>query len=268
MKYRRSLFVFECLLGLSLLPALLGLGMARAQQLALRADLWCPYNCEPGAPEPGLMIELARAALPEAQIDYALGRWAPLRRQQSRPPQPVLVLLGVSDTPVSRRDLHVVRPAVGRAQTCAYRRKEDAGWQMRTPADLRGRRLSVTAGYLHPPELRALLAETGGRRRITEVRSERASLSHARMLALGRVEVSLEDRHVMQWGLRQLSEDQRAQIVEAGCLAPRESDALHFGLPLSDPRSADVAAALEQGLRRLQASGELSRLRQRYGLAP
>lgn len=261
---RDALRLLLCLL----LPALLGLSAARAQPLALRADLWCPYNCEPGAAQPGFMVELAQAALPQAQIDYAIGRWALLRRQRSAPPQPVLVLLGVGDTPASRRDLVVVKPAIGQSLTCAYRRIEHQGWRLNKPADLRGQRLSLTHGYLYHPEVRALLEEPRARRLVTQIRSERASLAHARMLAMSRVDVALEERHVMQWGLRQLDADARARIVEAGCLPLQPSDALHFGLPRSDPRSGEVAEALAQGLQRLQASGELNELRRRYGLQP
>ena len=261
---RYALRLLLCLL----LPALLGLTAARAQQLALRADLWCPYNCEPGAAQPGFMVELVRAALPQAQIDYAIGRWALLRRQRSAPPEPVLVLLGVGNTPASRRDLHVVQPAIGQSLTCAYRRVELKDWRLNRAADLRGQRLSLTHGYLYHPEVSALLEEPTARRLITQIRSERASLAHARLLALKRVDVALEERHVMQWGLRQLDAAARASIVEAGCLPLQASDALHFGLPRSDPRSSEVAEALEQGLQRLQVSGELAQLQRRYGLLP
>jgi polar amino acid transport system substrate-binding protein len=264
---RRIHRIRSTLLG-PLLLALLMAGAARAQDLALRADLWCPYNCEPGATEPGYLVELVRAALPQANIDYALGRWAALRRQRSAPPQPLLLLLGVSNTPASRRDLLVVEPAIGQALTCAYRGAEKKDWRLKQPSDLRGQRLSLTLGYVYHPEVHALLDEPGARRHITQMRGERASQAHARMLAMGRVDVALEDRNVMQWGLRQLDAAARAQIVEAGCLPLLPSDALHFGLPRSDPRSAQVAEALQQGLQRLQASGEIARLRQRYGLPP
>ena len=252
-----------------ILGLLLAIGAAHAEpQLALRADLWCPYNCEPGAAEPGFLIELVQAALPAARIDYAIGRWTQLRRQRSAPPAPVLVLLGVTDSAVTRRDLLVVRPAFGQAQTCAYRHIGHTNWWLNKPADLRGQRLSLTLGYSYHPEVDALVAEPAMRRKITQIHGERASLSHARMLALRRVDVALEERAVMQWGLRQLDAAARAQVVEAGCLPPQASDAMHFGLPVSDPRSPAVAAALQQGMQRLQASGELARLRARYGLTP
>jgi len=251
-----------------LLPALAGSPAAHAQALALRADLWCPYNCEPGAVQPGYLVDLVQAALPQAQIDYAIGRWAQLRHQRSAPPQPLLVLLGVSDTPASRRDLFVVQPDVGQAQVCAYRRADRKRWQLRTPADLRGQRLSLTLGYLYHPEVQALRKEPAMRKHITEIAGERASLAHLRMLAMDRIDVALQERHVMQWGLRQLEPAQQAKIVEAGCLPLLPIDLLHYGLPRSDPRSEAVAESLAQGLLRLKASGELLKLRQRYGLPP
>lgn len=238
---------------------------AEPQRLALRSDLWCPYSCEPGAAEQGYFIDLIKAALPEARIDYAIGRWTQLRRQRSAPPQPVLVLLGVSDTEKNRSDLLLVRPAIGMALTCAFRRG-DYEWFLRSPGDLRDRRLGLTLGYSYHPEVDALLADPQSRRQITQVSSERASLALARMLTMGRIDVALEDRSVMFWGLRQLETQASQSVVEAGCLPLQASDTLFFALPKSDPRAAALALALQQGLERLQLNGEMARLRLRYGL--
>ena len=38
-------------------------GTARADEVVLLADAWCPYNCEPGSDTPGFMIEIARELL-------------------------------------------------------------------------------------------------------------------------------------------------------------------------------------------------------------
>ena len=39
---------------------------ATAETVTLRADVWCPFNCEPDAASPGYMIEIAKAALEPA----------------------------------------------------------------------------------------------------------------------------------------------------------------------------------------------------------
>ena len=34
-----------------------------ADEISLRADLWCPYTCDPQAKNPGFMIEIAKEIL-------------------------------------------------------------------------------------------------------------------------------------------------------------------------------------------------------------
>jgi polar amino acid transport system substrate-binding protein len=64
--------------GLALLAAAaLAAAPARADVIRLRADLWCPYNCEPGADRPGYMVEIAREVFAAAghEIEYRTLNW-------------------------------------------------------------------------------------------------------------------------------------------------------------------------------------------------
>jgi polar amino acid transport system substrate-binding protein len=43
----------------------------------MRADTWCPFNCEPGAKDPGIFIEIAEYAFSKKghKIDYKTLSW-------------------------------------------------------------------------------------------------------------------------------------------------------------------------------------------------
>jgi polar amino acid transport system substrate-binding protein len=51
---------------------------ATAATISVRADLWCPYTCEPGSDHPGFMIEIAQEIFQKNGdvIDYQLMNWA------------------------------------------------------------------------------------------------------------------------------------------------------------------------------------------------
>ena len=48
---------------ISVLAVSLLCSAAKADVIDLRADEWCPFNCEAGSENPGFMVEIAREAL-------------------------------------------------------------------------------------------------------------------------------------------------------------------------------------------------------------
>ncbi len=73
----RSVFVIRDLIFLCFF--LLGLTSFASEKkiLRVRADLWCPYNCEVGAKDPGIIVELVQKILePQGyQLDYKIMNW-------------------------------------------------------------------------------------------------------------------------------------------------------------------------------------------------
>jgi polar amino acid transport system substrate-binding protein len=58
---------------------LLLIGFANtAEEITLAADVWCPYNCQPGTEKPGYMIEIAQRVLGSAgyTVSYVAVPWA------------------------------------------------------------------------------------------------------------------------------------------------------------------------------------------------
>lgn len=65
-------------LPLYLLLALLLTEKSIGDEITLRADEWCPYNCAPDADKKGFMVDIATAVFEEAghKVDYKLMPWA------------------------------------------------------------------------------------------------------------------------------------------------------------------------------------------------
>ncbi len=80
----------------------------------------------------------------------------------------------------------------------------------------------------------------------------------------GRFPVLLEHELVMQGLAREVGAVQ--QLRQAGCLA--KALPLTVGFALNDSRSAMWTQALADGLKKLNSSGELAALRQRYNVPP
>lgn len=55
-----------------------GWGIGFADTIHLRADVWCPYNCEQGSTLPGYIIEAASLIFEKAghKIDYQTLNWS------------------------------------------------------------------------------------------------------------------------------------------------------------------------------------------------
>lgn len=47
------------------------------EKVVLAADYWCPYNCDPKDPNPGLLVEIAQKALSKhgVEVEYKLMPW-------------------------------------------------------------------------------------------------------------------------------------------------------------------------------------------------
>ncbi len=63
------------IIAIMLLPNLV---QAEKEKLVVVADIWCPYNCQPNSQNEGVLVEIARAALKDEDIEvvYKTMPWA------------------------------------------------------------------------------------------------------------------------------------------------------------------------------------------------
>jgi polar amino acid transport system substrate-binding protein len=142
----------------------------------------------------------------------------------------------------------------------------DSSWQFHEPASLEGHYLAVIAGYSYGALIEGMLQDERHRPYITELHGVSPLKNGLKMLERGRIQVLLEDEHVMRYQLRQTG--QTPQFKQAGSVpAQPESARVYIAFSPAHDASADYARLLTEGVARMRASGELASILADYGVS-
>jgi polar amino acid transport system substrate-binding protein len=236
-------------------------GALAAAPLRLASDDWCPFICvENGAIADGFLIELTTRVM--AVAGYRVEPvFMPLNRAIMQTGAGSID--GVYAPPLDRR----LRPSVALAtsRACFYTRPDES-WTYRGIDSLKTVAVGIIDeyGYDNGPmdayiarnrQHPALLAPAFG---------TTAGTINLRKLLGGRFRVLLEHSAVMDRLAR--TSGVTGQLRQAGCL--EQSLPLTIGFSADDARANALVRAVADGLRQVNASGQLHALQQRYGIQP
>jgi polar amino acid transport system substrate-binding protein len=238
------------------------------KKIILAADLWCPYNCEPGSAQPGYVVEMARAIFEKKgyEVEYKV-----MEYEQA-----------MADALHGRISAVI---GLDRREGVEVERQEDAAGALKFqyPGSIIGRSashlfvLKENPWRFNPAAAEASLAELGGKVGIVKgyACDLREQLSPANMLIEaggsqpmrhllvmlreGAIKAVIDDRNVIMYAAGRLG--WALMIREAG-LAEEETE-LNLAFCASCKAEADIFA---QGVEELRASGELNKILSRYAL--
>ncbi len=249
---------------LLVLLAALG-GNARADEsrtVTLRADLWCPYNCQPHASNEGVLVDLARAAFEKAgyRVDYQLLNWARAVDQTRYGDYDGVIGALRSDAP----DFIFPEEMQAASRNCFYTRPQDT-W---TPGpdlgiSLHQRTLGVANAYSYGPDLDRYIESHRDDGRVSVLSGDDLFKRNLDKLRANRIDTLVEDHWVAAWVLQQ-SASSPGTVRQAGCL-PTAAVYIAFS-PAHPERSRRLAALLDQTVKQMRRNGELNRLLARYGV--
>lgn len=246
----RAAFVLLALSCAAPLPSL-------AEPLRFAGDDGCPYLC-PGTPQrPGYLVEALSQVLREPPHFDSLP-W---------PRAVQMVRDGHRDGLVGAYGLDGLRVGsepIGWVGLAFYTR-HDSDWRYSGDASLLGQRLGLAQGYVNNPRFEAWRSQAGDDDLHLQVLGgERVLPRNLQKLLLGRIDVLLEDRDIIEHYLEhhpQLA----GQVRRAGELPGRQP--LHVGLSPHLPEVDARLAELDEGLRQLRREGTLKVLGERYRLS-
>lgn len=242
--------------GLMLLFLAVGTSALADDVIRIRADAWCPVNCEPGASRPGYMIEIARLIAEEAdrRLDYRLLPWPRALAAVREGRADCVVGAYPGDAP----DFRYAATPWGYDQTAVYA-AADAPWEYESLADLRGQRLGVVGGYAYGGDLNAFMREHP--EHFDSYNANNALRSHLRKLLAGRLTGVIESAAVMGYTLAEMGLE--GKVTRIGRIG--DPNPLHIACsPTQD--GAGLPALFEAGFRRLREEGRVAEIRDRYGL--
>ncbi len=232
----------------------------RADTLKLRADVWCPYNCEPGSDKPGFLIEIARAIFDPAgyTIDYRTMPWSRALSEVRKGRIEGVVGAQRGEAP----DL-VYGPVPAALDDTGFAVLKGTGFRYQGPSSLDPHRIAVIADYNYDGgEIDAYLkANASAKDRIQFNTGDDVGAANLRKLIAGRVDLVIDSAVVMSYLVRQLNLTDKIDIVSLG----RPSEIFIAFSPLA-PQSQSWAALLSSGLESLRQRGELATILARYGM--
>ncbi|MDH4560520.1 transporter substrate-binding domain-containing protein [Pseudomonas sp. BN411] len=235
---------------------------ARAETLVIAGDIWCPINCQPGSPRPGIFVELAREIFGEAgiKVEYRVVNWARAVHDTRSGRLDALIGAGMQDAP----DFIFTPSAPGVSRMCFYV-APGSQWRYRGLESLAGVRLGSINSYSYGQELDTYIRiKRNDPAQVQVVSGDQALDMNVEKVLLGRIDATIENAWVMDALLA--STGQQGKLVKAGCRTPDVPIYLAFSPALK--ASARHAAVFEAGLKRLRESGRMNALLQRYGLPP
>ncbi|WP_165772237.1 substrate-binding periplasmic protein [Niveispirillum lacus] len=244
-------------MALLIMISVLGGTAAAAEPIRLRADAWCPYNCEPVADKPGYMVEIMQEIFAdESGLDYQLLPWT--RAVEEARAGRIDAVAGA--TIADADGLVFGQESIGLTTNVMIVRRGDQ-WRYTDANSLEGKRLAAVLDYSYGKVLDDYIkAHAGDTSRLELAAGEDVTDQNLKKLLAGRVDVVIEDMNVAEFAL-----------VAEGIDGLVEMQAIDGGTPLyiafaPGNNGTARAARLDTGIKSLRKSGKLSRILARYGL--
>lgn len=236
--------------------------LAWADVISLRADPWCPYNCDPAAEHPGILIEIAKVVFERAghQIDYRILNWARAKLETKN--GTINGAVGMAKDADTMPEYVFGENELAVSQFCYFVR-DGYAWQFQGVPSLETEVLGVLTGYGYYTDLDAYIERNKGTPKVEAVGGDDPLKPNINKLIRNRLTVVVEDRLVMEYTLKQM--ELTGKVKSAGCVD--FMDKVHIAFSKANPKSPEYAKILSDGVAQLRQSGELKKILDAYGVS-
>ena len=170
--------------------------MAGGDVITIRADEWCPYNCEPKSDLPGFMVEIAVKIFESKghTVDYDIMPWARAIQDTRKGKYNAIIGAGKEDAP------DFIFPAIEQAQMVnVFYVRKGFPWQYAGVASFKDNVLGVIKDYTYVEEIDVYISENAkNSKRVQIVSGDTALDSNIKKLLAGRVDILIEGRFKKQ----------------------------------------------------------------------
>ncbi|NFV80934.1 substrate-binding periplasmic protein [Magnetospirillum aberrantis] len=237
-----------------------GQGAARADEIVLGADEWCPYNCAAESDRPGYAVEIAREIFAKAghRVEYRTMPWSRALQECRRGRLTGVIGADHTETP------DFVFPALAVAVTdTTFVVRKDNPWRYTGPDSLSQLLLGGILGYSYDGAV-GNYVHTNARdgARVDLVGGDTALEMNLRKLVAGRIGATMDAKPVLAYKIKEMG--LAGEVAYAGSVDPTENF-IAFSPALSKAR--DYAAIWDKGLAEMRESGRLAQILDRYGVS-
>jgi polar amino acid transport system substrate-binding protein len=232
-------------------------GAVKQEKVTIRGDIWCPYNCEPTSPNPGLMIEVAYKAFGKENVDYQLLPWKRAIIDTRDGQYDAIVGAAQGDAPD-----FMASYALANQLFCFVKKSGDA-WMYSGHGSLKGKILGYIGAYAYPDFINAFIADKGNK--TTEKNGDGVLVNLMKMIQAGRIDVVTDDKAVLTNTLES-NADLKKDVVDGGC-AVDSGDVTKIGIsftPKKQIQSQKNLKKLNDAIRAMIDSGEMKKIADKY----
>lgn len=241
-----------------LVTMLLLAGVSQAAEVSLRADVWYPMNGEPGAANPGFMVEIAQEALKAGghTVNYQTLPWERAVAETRAGKFDCVIGAYKEDTP----DFVFPDEPFG-MDVQAFFVKKGQAWHYSGNLDsLKGTSVAVIGGYAYGDEFEGFAKANPTN--IQSVSGDNALEQNLKKVLAGRVVTTLESVYVAEAKIKDMG--LAGQVEQAGLFG--EPTPMYIACSPAKASSKDYAKLLTDGIRQLRSSGKLATILAKYGL--
>jgi polar amino acid transport system substrate-binding protein len=233
---------------------------AGAAEVTLRADAWCPYNCEPGS-RPGYLVEIAKAALEPSgnTVTYSMMPWTDVLAavQDGK----VSAALGAVKTEAPELVYPKSSLGLSRATLVVRRGKDLPGLSEKNLAPLKNVRFGSITDYFYSDAVNAFIDANKASPNMVRVTGDNVTEDLVNMLIEGKIDAMVEDSNVVDYLLESKGYRNLFTYVALG-----EPSDVSIGFSPKDPNSKVYVDLIDAKLAEMRKNGQLNQLLGRYGL--
>lgn len=239
---------------------LTGISPSLAEPVTIRADAWCPLNCDPSSDHPGYGIEIAKAIFEPAghPIDYRLMPWARalVEVKQGR------ILGAIGADPDEDPELIYPNSAIGMADT-GFAVRAGTDFQYTGIDSLQPMRIGAVRDYAYDGgEIDAYLqANSDQHAKVQLLTGNDVIEKNLAKLMAERVDVVIDSPFVLRYEIARLGLTAEVRVVPLGDPSP-----IFIAFSPADPDGQALADLFDSGLAALRAHGQLAPILERYNL--
>jgi polar amino acid transport system substrate-binding protein len=233
---------------------------AFSDTITLRADTWCPYNCDPKSSHPGYMIEIAKMALePKGyKVDYQTLNWARAVSDTRDGKFSGIVGAAKTDAP----DFLYPENSLGHAANCFYV-KTDSPWKFVDEKSLANASIGVIKDYTYGEPIDSYIkANSSNSKKVDIVSGDKPLELNLKKLDNGRITAFIEEASVLKnyFFARHLS----VNVKNVGCVFQSE---LYVGFGPKTPNASNLAQLISHKVESMRKDGSLKKLLEQYGIS-
>ncbi len=235
-----------------------------SDKVSLRADNWCPFNCDPKDANPGYMIEIATAALKEKghDVDYQILNWPRAIAESRDGKWNGIVGAARGDA----EDFVFPSASLGNSNSCFFT-KADSKWKYEDLKSLDSIVVGVIKDYSYSEKFDKYVADhIKDKKRIDMVAGDSPLDSNVKKLEAGRIGAFIEDENVVRNHYR-VKGLKFESLKVAGCV---KQDDLYIAFsPHASvkAKSSEYAKLISDKVEAMRKDGSLKTLLQKYGLS-